>query len=325
MTGTLLITGGEARPDASRLPEGTRYRRANAVRLDLASGACEVVLSREASLEAYPAELPSVLFGAGTRVGDELYLCTNTELLVYRYPSFDLLRQASYPFFNELHSVTVDEDRLLVASTGMDLAIVLDRATLEPIEIRHALGKDPKVRHDWARQDYRKSHSLKPHDVHPNYVFSIKGELWVTRFNQKDAVSLDQPGRRINIGIERPHDGFVRDNVVHFTTVNGHVVTADTRTLEVAQDIDLNQIEQSRGPLGWCRGLLLDGNVAYVGFSRLRSTPLREHLRWIRDFATGQIRRPTRVVAYDLESRRKLCEYPLPEQHLSALFGILPG
>ena len=56
-----------------------------------------------------------------------------------------------------------------------------------------------------------------------------------------------------------------------FTTVDGKVVIADTRTLAVTEVIDLRDMHDKDLLLGWCRGLLLDGDRLWVGFSRMRA------------------------------------------------------
>ena len=55
----------------------------------------------------------------------------------------------------------------------------------------------------------------------------------------------------------------------HFTLYNGYVTK-------------LNEIEESTAPLGWCRGVLPVGEVACVGFSRLRPTRFRRNVRWVK-------------------------------------------
>jgi len=53
------------------------------------------------------------------------------------------------------------------------------------------------------------------------------GQVWVTRFEQRDAWCLTDPERRLAIGVEKPHDGIVRGRRVYLTTVDGHVVVSD--------------------------------------------------------------------------------------------------
>jgi hypothetical protein len=322
---SVLITGAKSRPNASKMPEGTRYERAVLLRLDLATGNVEPLLRREATLEAYPSELPSILFTAGARAGSELFLCTNTELLVYTWPGLELVRSASFPFFNEVHSVVVSDAELLVTSTGLDLVVRMDRATLEPIEFLHALGEPPRSRFDWDHEDYRKINSTKPHACHPNYAFWLDGQIWVTRFNQKDAVCLPRLEPRIDLSIERPHDGHVIGDRIYFTTVNGHVVEVDRASLRISRDFDLCSIEGTSGALGWCRGLLIEGSTMYVGFSRLRATRLRENVRWLRGIVSGTGSKMARITAYDQGSSAKLREYALPAEEIDAVFGILPA
>ncbi len=92
-------------------------------------------------------------------------------------------------------------------------------------------------------------------------------------------------------------------------------------------DHDLNEIAGDATPLGWSRGLLLQGNTAFVGVTRIRRTKWRQNLSWIKHGfrePEGASPLPTRVVAFDLAARVKLGEWDL-EDHISAVFSVLPA
>jgi hypothetical protein len=168
---------------------------------------------------ARPDENPSILFKAATLSGDRLYVCTQTEVLIYDFPKFEQVGYFSLTCFNDVHHVRpTGSGTLLVANTGLDMVLEMG---LEGQVIREwdVLGGD-----SWERfsrdVDYRKIASTKPHQAHPNYVFLIGEEPWVTRFEQRDAISLIDRARRIDIGIERPHDGIVAGDSIYFTTVD---------------------------------------------------------------------------------------------------------
>ncbi len=78
-------------------------------------------------------------------------------------------------------------------------------------------------------------------------------------------------------------------------------------------------------PLGWCRGLLTRGHQAWVGFSRLRPTKLRQNLSWVRHGfreTVHQRRLPTRIALYDLERPARLRDIDLEGAGLNAVFSI---
>ena len=74
--------------------------------------------------------------------------------------------------------------------------------------------------------------------------------------------------------------------------------------------------------LGWCRSIHVDGDLAWVGFSRIRATKFRENVGWV---AHG-LRRvcPTHMALYDLARNECLAEVDLETAGLSAVFSILP-
>lgn len=180
--------------------------------------------------------------------------------------------------------------------------------------------------------DYRKVISTKPHRSHPNHIFFLDDEPWVTRFEQKDAVSLVDHARRIDIGVGNPHDGLVLNGTVFFTTTNGHIVIVDARSRKRIDVINLNEKDPRDVPLGWCRGLFIDRNYVYVGFSRLRHTTFTKNLLWISDMFKGESRQqtlPTRIARYrrtDFHLEDEFVfEWEEPDCRLCAIFSILRG
>jgi len=326
VTETLWAVGGEQRLSFRQLEEWNKFRAAVVVRVE--NGRAERVLEYLSPPEHCPDEMPSVLFKAATIDGDTAWLCTQTEILECDVPSFAIRRVLSLPCFNDLHHVTPGPDgTLFVAVTGLDAVAEITRdGTL--VRLVSVLGGDP-----WERfspdTDWRKVVTTKPHRAHPNYIFFVDGRPWVTRFEQRDAVPVDDPaGGRFAVstggGI---HDGNLHGNTLCFTAVDGHVVTFDLATRE-RTDHDLNGIREPDDdrPLGWCRGVLpLGEGRAWVGFTRLRHTKLRQNLSWLRHgFRATEHHRalPTRIALYDFERPARLQEIDLEDAGLNAVFSI---
>lgn len=263
-----------------------------------------------------------VLFKAGTVHGDRLYVCTQTEVLVYALPSFAQVAHLSLPCFNDVHHACLTPaGNLLVAISGLDLVVELD---LQGTVLREWDVWDGRPWSRFSRQiDYRYVASTKPHKAHPNYVFCVGDEIWATRFEQKDAFCLNRPDRRIAIGIERVHDGFLHAGRLYFTTVNGCVVIANPATLQVEEVIDLTALHDPNILQGWCRGLWVEGPLAWVGFSRIRPTRFREAVSWVRQGFKAS--RATHIALYDLAAGRCLAEIELEHFGLNAVFSILPA
>jgi hypothetical protein len=318
----LYVAGGQQRSQRG-LRDGVdgwyEYQKGLVLEVDTSSGDAQVRVDYVTPSEACPPEEPAILFKSGTLVGDKLYLCTQTEVLVFEVPSFKQLTYISLPFFNDVHHVRPTPDgNLLIANTGLDM-VVETTWSGDVVQIWNVLGEDP-----WARfsreTDYRRIKTTKPHLAHPNHVFHIGDEPWATRFEQRDAVSLVDPSRRIEIGLERVHDGVVHGSNVYFTTVDGHVAIADTTSLRVIEVVDLTRAHPPEMLLGWARGLLVEDGRMWVGFSRIRPTKIRENVGWVlrglkRDFGTH-------VGCYDLATGESLAQIPVEPFGLSAVFGI---
>jgi len=192
----------------------------------------------------------------------------------------------------------------------------------------NVLGEDP-----WSRfsrdVDYRKVESTKPHQSHPNSVFQLGKDVWVTRLSQKDAVCLTTPGKRINIEVQRPHDGLVCGDKIYFTTVDGKIVIANRASLAIDEIIDLTEIHRVRHQedvlLGWCRGIFpVHDRKVWVGFTRVRKTKFTENILWIKH-AFKEKERPTHIALYDIEEKVCLQEIDLEPYGINIIFGIHPA
>jgi len=317
-----LVTGGTQRTHSAFMDKEGRYKEAVLMEVDLDTGASRTLLTYTSPPELCAEGLPSMIFKAGSLVGDRLYLCTLTEVLVYSWPALEQLRHVSLPVFNDLHHVMPHGEDLHVVSTGLDaLAVVGPDGSLKAL--RPALDEDLWERFD-KDTDYRRIHSTKPHASHPNYTFVLDGQVWLSRFEQRDAICLDDRGKRMDVGVERVHDGVPDGDVVRLTAVDGHVVTFDAKTLERVDVCDLNPLTPTDEPLGWCRGLHVDGDQAFVGLSRIRTTRLYRNLQWLKRRSRPPKPAPTRIGVYNLKARRHLRDIELEERGMSAIFSILP-
>jgi hypothetical protein len=321
------VVGGQQRPDALSRPEHERHQKGLVLEVTAPGGECRTLVEYVSPPETIPDEQPyAILFKAATLAGGRLYTCTQTEVLIYETTTWSRVGYLSHPWFNDLHHVLPRPGgTLLVAVTGLDLVLEVEPGG-ELLRTWGALGQDPWQRFD-PKVDYRKVPTTKPHASHPNFVFETGGGIWATRFEQKDAVCLTDPRRRIAIDVERPHDGIVDGSRAYFTTVDGHVVIADLESQRVERVVDLNAIAGSPLALGWCRGLaVLDGGRRLVvGFSRLRPTRFRENVRWVKHqlglrSTPGNL--PSRIACFDFEAERLLWEENLEQHGLSVLFSI---
>lgn len=324
--GPILVTGGRQRADAHFRDEWHQYREARILRLDPRTGEAEVVVRYTSPEEARPPEQPSHVFKSATLSGGRLYACTQTEVLIYRVPSMEQVGYLSLPCFNDLHHVRPGQDgNLLVAVTGLDLVVEvsLDGELIRSWSVLE--DEEPFDRFD-RTVDYRRVATTKPHRSHPNFLIEHRGELWVSRFEQRDAISLSDLRRRIAIDQERPHDGLNRGRRAYFSTVDGHLVLADLEAAAVERMVDLNAIDGRGLALGWCRGVRpLTDDLVLVGFSRLRPSRFRENLRWVKHrlgqrATAGDL--PTRIALYDLAAERLCWQCNLEDHGLNALFSI---
>jgi len=323
--GGFYVVGGRLRSTVFRkLEEWQSCEQALLIELDPTTNRSRVQIEYVSPREVCPKDSPAILFKSATLRDDKLYVCTSTEVLVYKLPNFSLAHYISLPCFNDLHHAYPSQrGTILTVITGLDMVA---EVTLGGEIVREwsVLGEDPWAR--FSRQtDYRLVPTTKPHKSHPNHVFELDGEIWVTRFQQRDAICLTTSGPRIDIAVQRPHDGYVAGDRIYFTTVDGHVVVANRKTLLVEETIDLNAMSGQSGQiLGWCRSLLpVDLRWMWVGFTRVRPTKFVENLAWIKN--AGSLRhKPSHIALYDLERKRCELEIELEPHGIGIIFSLLP-
>lgn len=319
----IYISGGRQRSSLFRkLEEWQSSEQALLIELDPATSKSAARVAYVSPPEVCADELPAITFKSATLQQNKLYACTSTEVMIYEVPSFQRLHYISLPCFNDLHHVCpTGRGTLVVAVTGLDMVVEITLAG-ELVRQWNVLGEDPWER--FSRDiDYRKVPTTKPHRSHPNHVFELDGELWVTRLIQRDAICLTKPGPRIDIAIQRPHDGYIFGDRIYFTTVDGHVVIANSKNLEVERTIDLNQMSHTPGQvLGWCRGVLpLDERWLWAGFTKIRPTKLVENLAWIKNGRPQD--RASHVALYDLEHQKCELEIETASHGVGVVFSLL--
>jgi hypothetical protein len=323
MVGPIYVTGGKQRDVGSKpREEWNLYEEGVVLRIDPAANTVVRCATYRSPNECVPEGEPSITLEAGCVAGGRMYACTRTEALVFELPSFRVVHRISMPFFNDVHHVRPSLDgNLIVTSTGLDAVFEIDD---DGTILREwgVLGESPWER--FSRDvDYRFVPTTKPHRSHPNHTFYLGGQLWVTRFAQRDAVCLTGDEARIVVGTEGCHDGDVHGANVYFTTVDGRVVVAGPSPHSPRRSIDLNVVGNPSGSLlGWCRGIAVAGDgLAWIGFTRVRETRVTENLRWARDIVRPKSRN-TRVSLYDIERRKLVLDVDLEQHGMNAVFGI---
>src|SRR5688572_12866375 len=278
----LYIIGGQQRYLRPLLADDAtwyEYQKGITIRLNTETDRSDTIVEYT-SPEESRAENGATLFKSGTIRDDILYLCTQTEVILYSLPTFAQIAHISLPRFNDVHHVDrTPWGTIAVAIAGLDMVIEMD-AEGNVLKEYDTLGENSWEKFN-KEKDYRQV-STKPHKSHPNFIFFIDDEMWVTRFYQRDAISLRDPSRRIDIGTGTPHDGLVNGDFIYFTSVNGNVIIANKQTLKVEERINLNEMHDYSRPLGWCRGVLVEENKMWIGFSRIRPTKLRENVEWVK-------------------------------------------
>ena len=325
LTRHMFVFGGRQRNRVLKKDEEwTLYEKAVILEVDPISAEVHVCVEYETPAGARAPGESSVLFKACALQGNRLYACTSTEVLVYNLPQFECTKYISLPCFNDLHHVRPTPDgNILVANTGLDMVLELSPEG-KILREWNVLGGDTWER--FSRSvDYRRVETTKPHRSHPNHVFLLDEHIWVTRAQQKDAICLTDETRRIPIGGEYVHDGYLFGDLIYFTGVDGRLILVDQKSLRIVEVIDLKTIDGGNGELlGWCRGLwVADERYVWVGFTRVRKTKFMENINWVKHAGRDQ-GRPARIALYDIAAKTCIKEIDLEKYGLNVVFNMLP-
>ena len=324
-THKLLISGAKERPEGFSLGEGKYYNHAILLELDLANGQFNIVFDKDDGGNNYPDIHPNLQFTAACISGSTLWLPTDTEIYKLNLPDYKVTRVISHPCFQNIHSVHFIDGELIASSTGLDNIVFMSPATGEINRIINAEGLDPWHRFSES-EDYRKVHSTRPHDCHPNFVFKIDNELWATRCKQEDAVCLSDFSKTIDISrgdATSVHDGIHWNKNIVFTRVDGQLVFFNEETKQHVKTIDPFR-DKSNRPVGWCRGLCTDGDIFYLGYSKIRKTRMADKLKFLSKgnfkYRSGN---NALIVKYDIKKRKVLDIYETPDGLIDAIYGVI--
>ncbi|MEW4152450.1 hypothetical protein Q0N88_20405 [Bacillus thuringiensis] len=170
------------------LKDWEQYKKGLILRVSPEDQTAEKCIDYKSPPEVCTNKKPSFLFTAGTVYNNQLYVGTQTEVIVYSLPDFKIVNYLSLPCFNDIHHVLPNgKDGVFIVNTGLDMVVEANfrGQILNAWNVVNGLLLDEPFR---LQVDYRKLQTTKPHTSHPNYVFKIGKEVWVTRCLQKDAI-----------------------------------------------------------------------------------------------------------------------------------------
>src|SRR5215216_5082831 len=125
MVNDLYVVGGRqraGRPLRAGNSDWYGYDEAVILRIQPSTGIWKECVSYIAPPDVRSPVNTAVTFQAGTIKDDVLYICTQTEVLLYRLPTFEQIGYLSLPFFNDLHHIhPTPEGTFLIANAGLEM------------------------------------------------------------------------------------------------------------------------------------------------------------------------------------------------------------
>ena len=241
---------------------------------------------------------------------NELYVSSRTEVIILDLEKFNIKKKITNQTFNDLHHAIRIDKQIYIANTGLEM---VQRFSLEGEELEQInLSDIPTWERFDKKIDYRLVESTKPHKIHVNYIFvRNKGEIWATCLIPKEVVCINNERQKIKIIEGHIHDGHVTKDCIYFTTTKGLLIVFERKSLKKLRMYNiLSQYEKKKGgQLGWCRGVCIVDDRAYVGFTSIRPT---KNLEYIDRLTNKKNSLSSRIVEVDLHSGEIMDEYIFP-------------
>jgi len=141
---TLYVIGGRQRA-ARSLRDGQEvwqgYDKGLVLRVEVETGTVSTCFEYDSPPDVVAEEEPAISLQASTVDGNLLYTCTETEVMVYSVPEFELLHYVSLPCFNDVHHVRPSPSgNIVVANAGLEMVLEMTPAG-EIVRAWNALGK----------------------------------------------------------------------------------------------------------------------------------------------------------------------------------------
>jgi hypothetical protein len=304
----LIICGGKESLQTDR-----NYEHAVAINIEVKNGEATLINRCEYQTpETSVSPNTDLTFKSSSIYQNTLITVTETEIVELSLKDLTVETVVSHPSFNDLHHVFKHEDSYTVANTGLDSVSIYTPSQdhiehLSTVKTKNKSRLNPEI-------DYRKVSSTKPHFTHPNYLFKLNDELWVTRCDTMDAISLSS-NKRLDIGSNLVHDGVIFKNSIYFTCVDGQIRIFDTQSLLLKHAIDLREFVSNLN--GWCRGILpISTNLVVVGISKFRRSKRIS-------LSTNQT--CARLLLIDIFKREVQWDIDVSDLGIDAIFGIHLG
>ena len=174
--------------------EQNLYEAALILRIDTETAESRTCVEYKSPLEACSGPNASMVFKSATIVGDTLYCCTSTEVIIFELPTFQKIGYISIPHFNDVHHVTpVSDGNLVVVSTGLDMVFKVSR--------------EGKVLNEWTvldkpiGRDFRKmliiEKSKRPNRT--NHIRILRSS-WMAKSGSPDSANVTQSACRTRAG-----------------------------------------------------------------------------------------------------------------------------
>lgn len=245
-----------------------------------------------------------------TEGGVDFLICGFAAIYRFNPKNWELKGIYHQPSFNDLHHISIYNNRIYIVNTGFDRIEVYDinfnylgGYNLEPIWVscKRYYGINPtrkswedafRIRHTGinsriiddgpprgeyytSNKNLKEFHQQKKIDfIHPNHISFLDDNILITRFNDRTIQNLKDWQIIIKDIPGFPHDGKVFDNLFWITCTNGFILGYDIYdNIPSGKIVEKINIFNHTSHIGWLRGLLIKKDLFIVALTKITRMP----------------------------------------------------
>ena len=238
--------------------------------------------------------------------GDFVWACFSNLIVKISLDDFSIVDMIEDEYFNDLHGITIHNNRIYVANTGNESVDIINLETRE-LERIDLLGEAMRKN----RPLYSHDQDTKPHLHHVSSVTIDEKENMI--------IGLVRQQRILNLGkwewiggkhSSPVHDVESIDGKIWFTTVGGMISNSDESW----------NLADYQSELGWTRGLAVTDEGMYVGTTAIRESN-QDYYKVITDSKTE--RTGAKICYIPFNKNSETFELEIPNAGNRKIFSIL--
>lgn len=262
---------------------------------------------------------------------ERFYIADFNQIHIFNSSTFKLIKSFSLNNMNDLHSIKVENEYVVIANTGMDCVDIFDLEgqfikSISLLNFEDAQKRFLGVGIKEEKDNYYDNDINKPFHqrivrdtFHINNCSIIDNRLIATSFIKKSLIDLSLFKEICPPLNSHIHDCLLFDDKIWITSVDGKIYFREkdlTKYLPFKEYVDLFKIGNF---FGWCRGLFISDDFFYIGITQINSEISQK--RWNTNISIEKTK--TGIIKLNFKLKQIVDFYDLSDNNISRIFGFV--